>query len=68
VKNCNNCAHLEWVDGDRDEDSGFTCNKRHHQMWAKGREQELHANLDREEYRARGKTCFEQQEAAGHEQ
>jgi len=40
-KNCNTCKWLEWVDGESESDTGFTCNKRHQQMWADGREQEL---------------------------
>ncbi len=58
-KNCNSCAHLEWVDGDHESDSGFTCNKRYQQMWDAGRDLELHSNLERDEYRSRGKRCFE---------
>lgn len=62
MKNCNSCVHLEWVDGDSESTTGFTCNKRHQKMYEEGREQELHSNLDRAEYRARGKRCFEPEE------
>lgn len=58
-KNCNSCQHLEWVDGEHESDTGFTCNKRHEQMWAAGREQELLDNLESDKYRARFKRCFE---------
>ncbi|WP_448196726.1 hypothetical protein [Pseudomonas putida] len=58
-KNCNTCKWLEWVDGESESNTGFTCNKRHQQMWADGREQELLDNLERDYYRARYKRCFE---------
>ncbi|MBF8669650.1 hypothetical protein IR012_10655 [Pseudomonas putida] len=58
-KNCNTCKWLEWVDGESESDTGFTCNKRHQQMWADGREQELLDNLECDDYRARYKRCFE---------
>lgn len=64
AKNCETCAHLEWVVGEALSDTGFTCNKRHSQMWEAGREQELHDNLDRDEYRARYKRCFESREGS----
>ncbi|MDN5518945.1 hypothetical protein [Pseudomonas sp.] len=48
-KNCNTCKWLEWVDGESESDTGFTCNKRHQQMWADGREQELLDNLERDD-------------------
>ncbi len=61
-KNCNNCHHLEWIDGDSDglggdDGSGFDCGERHDEMHKQGREQELLDNLDRPEYREKAKRC-----------
>lgn len=61
-KNCTNCKHLEWVDGDdggfgNSANSGFDCDKRHDDMAHKGREDELLKNLDRDSYREKSKRC-----------
>lgn len=61
-RNCTNCKHLEWVDGDcndigQDVNSGFDCNKRHEDMFLQGREVELLNNLDRDSYREKAKVC-----------
>lgn len=60
-KNCHNCEHLEWVDGDYFDgtNSGWCCNKRHDDMASKGREDEFLLMLDSERYRLKGKRCFE---------
>ena len=54
-KNCHNCKFLEWIDADRDEDSGFCCNKRD---YTSEQQESAHLNLlDREDYRIKGKKC-----------
>jgi len=60
-KNCRNCQHLEWVESEcvTGYGSGFDCNKRHDQMENQGREDELLANLDRDEYLDKAKVCHE---------
>lgn len=58
-KNCLNCQHLEWVDGESEYDSGFTCNKRYEDLWYKDRGDWLHEQLEREEYLFKSKVCFE---------
>lgn len=58
-KNCHSCAHLEWVDGESESDSGWDCNKRHIQMSRKD-EIVLLEQLDNDAYRNRYKRCFEQ--------
>ncbi len=60
-KNCTNCKHLEWVDGDdiHGHGSGFDCNKRYDEMSQAGREEELISNLNRDAYRELAKRCHE---------
>lgn len=60
-KNCNNCKHLEWVDGDsvdgHDLDSGFVCNAKDYRD--EKRERVHLEQLSTEAYRARPKKCCE---------
>ena len=58
-KGCNQCKHLEWVDGDTDSTTGYTCNKRQEEMYRKGVEHILLRDLDNEKYRKKYKRCFE---------
>lgn len=61
-KNCLNCQHLEWVDGESESDTGFTCNKRYEGYWHKDKDDWLLAKLDDASYRMKSKVCFERAE------
>lgn len=54
-RNCYNCKWLEWIDGDINDPSGYCCNNREESN-------KLFANLERHEYRNKGKVCHEQRE------
>lgn len=58
-KDCYNCKHLEWIDGDVGDPSGFTCHKRLTGAESETYEWDLLGKLDSEEYRAKGKVCHE---------
>jgi len=62
-KNCNNCKYLSYEE-DHDSDGryiggGYMCEKRYEKEADKGTEHKLEQNLEREEYRLKGKVCFE---------
>lgn len=54
---CHNCKHLEWGEGDVGDPSGWVCTARDYDCLE---QESLHfAQLDNEQYRFKGKRCFE---------
>lgn len=63
-RNCYNCKCLteEYEMGDTDGHTlvgGFHCDKQYQKAYEAGKEIEYENNMDREEYRKKGKVCFE---------
>ncbi len=58
-KNCNNCEHLEWVEAEVADPSGFDCLKRNDCTLSEKDEDILHANLTRDSYREKAKVCHD---------
>jgi len=56
-KHCHNCAFLDWFEDSCYEQCGWMCNKRNYDT-VKAESEHLR-NLEREEYRFKGKKCFE---------
>ena len=62
-RNCHNCKHLEFVDGEREEDSGWICAKRDYKTTE---EETLHLKqLDDDAYLFRAKRCHESKQKGG---
>lgn len=57
-KNCENCIHLEWIDGDIGDESGLVCNARDY-LYNPHAERRHLEQLDNEAYRQRPKKCCE---------
>jgi len=56
-KCCYNCEHLEWVEAEMWDPAGFCCNNRDYRNEY---EEDKHlAQLERESYLLKGKSCFE---------
>jgi len=62
LKSCLTCKHLEWVDGDVNDPSGFTCNKRLDEGLTEKQESNLLKKLESEKYLKLWKPCFEAKE------
>lgn len=60
-KSRNSCAHLEWVDGDRDANSGYMCNKLRPNE-TEDQDDVRTARMEDERYLSRGKSCCVQKE------
>lgn len=64
-KSCSKCKHLEWVDGETESTTGWSCDKRQDAIfnsspdWA-AIEASFLLKLNDEKYRNRYKRCFEQ--------
>ena len=63
-KNCYNCKCLTEVYDIGDTDGytivgGFHCEKQYQKAYNKGEETKYENNMDRKEYREKGKVCFE---------
>ena len=58
-KNCTNCVHLAYEDGDVNDPEGYTCLKRLTGGESEKKEAELLLKLDSKEYRDRSKRCCE---------
>lgn len=61
TKHCHNCKHLEWVDGDTDDCSGFICNKVRRNEPIELDDART-VRMESEAYRMRAKVCFVAQE------
>lgn len=62
-KNCLNCKHLE-QDTEVDSDgyllgTYWMCDKQYQKMYERDKEDEFSQNIERPEYRAKSKVCFE---------
>ena len=63
-KNCLNCKHLESHVEQMDSDGYeiaelFNCDKQYNKMYERDKEDEFLGNIERPEYRAKSKVCFE---------
>lgn len=68
-KNCNNCAHLSWEEGETNDPSGWCCLKREYGKYGHDfyKEEQKHLDqLERESYREKSKSCFERGFASTH--
>lgn len=64
-KSCHQCKHLEWVEGETDSNTGYSCDKRQAAIFNSSAdwpliESSFLSNLSDEKYRNRYKRCFEQ--------
>jgi len=55
-KNCNNCIHLGWEEGDVGDPAGFVCYKK--DLYGEA-ESKMLSNLERKNYREKAKKCCE---------
>ena len=54
-KDCYNCAHLEWEDGEFHDSKGLCCNKRNYRS---DHEENIHSiQLEKESYLRKAKSC-----------
>lgn len=57
-KNCYNCKHIEWADGEDWGSSGYICNKVR-PNWCVDKDDEQIGKMESEQYLLRSKVCFE---------
>lgn len=60
-KNCLNCEHFYYGDGDINDPEGFTCDKRTSEM-TENEEYDFHKKMERKSYVISSKKCFEGRE------
>ena len=56
-KNCYNCKHLKWIDGDINDQSGFDCMKRSNCTLSITQQDKLYDKLRKKNYRNKSKVC-----------
>ena len=64
-KNCNNCRHLSWEDGDINDPSGYVCQKRE---YYDSRQDKLEKNMQELIYREKAKKCCTLEQIEGGKQ